>query len=334
LAYDFGAAKRRVSGWVGQGFYPGAGLVLGRGELLLLEQYFGDFGGETEVFIASAGKWLATAAIAAVVDQGLLAWEDRIGRWLPEFKADSGNIQLRQLLSHTSGVAEQHPPEQHPDDYQTLEESVAQIVSLPLRDRPGERFRYGGLALQVAGRMAELAAGLRFEELFQRCIARPLALEHTRFTPVDSAPGHNPMLSGGARSTTRDYARFLAMLAGGGRFAGRQVLSAAVVEEMQGDQVGPAMLSPGEFVERARGATHTGVYGLGLWRERLDAEGRAVHISSPSWAGTYPWIDSERNVYGVLVAHVDLNGPPWEGGFNPLYASAGIAELVAAAIDR
>jgi len=37
---------------------------------------------------------------------------------------------------------------------------------------------------------------------------------------------------------------------------------------------------------------------------------------------------SER-CYGVLI--VDLQGPPWAGGFNPFYSSATSADLVAAA---
>jgi hypothetical protein len=44
-------------------------------------------------------------------------------------------------------------------------------------------------------------------------------------------------------------------------------------------------------------------------------------------------MDRERDVYGVLLAHVDLNGPPWENGFNPLYSSPELAELVAAALS-
>lgn len=327
---ELSASVRRVEGWVQQGFYPGAGLLVGRGEQLLLERYLGTYTPDTEVFIASAGKWLAAATIAAVVDQGLLSWDDPVARWLPEFTGDAGSARLRQLLSHTSGFADQQPPGQRSDDYQTLAESVAQIVPLPLAYRPGERFLYGGLAFQVAGRMAELATGQPFEELFQRSLARPLGLQHTRFTPVDPAPGHNPMLGGGARSTARDYGRFLALIAAQGLYGGRRILSRSAVEEMERDQVGAARVEPQNLVARLHGGTHTGIYGLGQCRERLDREGRAVQLSSPSWAGTYPWIDREHDVYGVLLAHVDLSGPPWENGFNPLFSSAEVADLVAA----
>ena len=332
-SWDFSRVTQQVERWVAQGFYPGAGLIIGRGERVLLERYFGRYAPETEEFIASAGKWLAAATIAAVVDQGLLSWDDTVGQWLPEFAGQAGEIRLRQLLSHTSGFAEQQPPGRRSDDYQTLAESVVQIAALPLKEPPGTRFRYGALAMQVAGRMAELAAGQSFEELFQERLARPLGLAHTRFTPVDSAPGHNPMLAGGARSNTRDYARFLALVAGNGRWEGKQLLSPLALQELQRDQVGSAQLEPGQFVERVRGAKHTGVYGLGQWRERLDRDGRATLVSSPSWAGSYPWIDTEHAVYGVLIAHIDLGGPPWEDGFNPFYSSAALAELVAAAVD-
>jgi len=332
--WDLSEVARQVQRWVEHGFYPGAGLIIGRGEQIVLERYFGCYTPETEEFIASAGKWLAAATIAAVVDQGRLSWDDSVAQWLPELTGEAGEITLRQLLSHTSGLAAQQPPGRPSDDYQTLAESVAQIVPLPLCERPGTRFRYGGLALQVAGRMAELASGQSFEELFQRRLARPLGLEHTRFTPVDSGAGHHPMLAGGARSNARDYARFLAMIAATGRFEGKQVLTPFAIEELQRDQLGAARLEPGEFVERVRSAKHHGVYGLGQWRERLDSQGRAIQLSSPSWAGSYPWIDRERSVFGVLIAHVDLGGPAWDDGFNPFYSSAALADLVARAVDR
>jgi len=331
--FDFSAVVRLVQRWVDEGYYPGAGLIIGRRGQVALERYFGAYTPESEEFIASAGKWLASAAIAAVVDRGLLSWDDTVGQWLPELAGQVGDIRLRQLLSHTSGLEPQQPPGRPDDDHQTLAESVARIATLPLREPPGTRFRYGGLSMQVAGRLAELAAERSFDELFSRWLARPLGLEHTRFTPVDPAPGHTPKLGGGARSNARDYARFLSMIAARGSFAGERVLSQAAVDELERDQVGAARLEPGEFVERVRAASHTGVYGLGVWRERLDASGRASQLSSPSWAGTYPWLDRQRDLYGVLVAHVDLGGPAGPSGFNPFHSSASVADLAAAAVD-
>ena len=50
-------------------------------------------------------------------------------------------------------------------------------------------------------------------------------------------------------------------------------------------------------------------------------------ISSPSWAGAYPWIDKTTGVYGVIIAHVDgaKAGPDKFSGF---YSSPELAALV------
>lgn len=158
--------------------------------------------------------------------------------------------------------------------------------------------------MQVAGRMAELAAGKDFETLFQEKIAQPLEMRNTHFTPVDLGGGHSPMLGGGARSTLQDYAHFLEMIANDGIFKGTQVLKKESIQEMQADQIKKALVKPGEYVENARGLNHKSIYGLGEWREELNQNSEAVLISSPSWAGAYPWIDKKNKVYGFLLTHV------------------------------
>jgi CubicO group peptidase (beta-lactamase class C family) len=135
------------------------------------------------------------------------------------------------------------------------------------------------------------------------------------------------MLGGGARSTLRDYASFLAMIFNDGMFEDTRVLSAKAIREMQADQVRGAFVKPLEFPERVRGAKHHAIYGLGEWREELDVKGNATLLSSPSWAGAYPWIDKRTGVYGVMLAHVE--GPSaGRDQFSSFYSSAVLAQLV------
>jgi serine-type D-Ala-D-Ala carboxypeptidase len=332
VAYNLSPVIEQIQQWVDRGYYPGASLIVVKDGNVICERYFGDYRPETVVYIASAGKWLAAAAIAAVVDEGKLSWDDPVRKWLPEFKDAKGRATLRQLLSHTSGYPDYQPKDRHPDNYQTLAEAVEHIAPLPAVAEPGTRFQYGGLAMQVAGRMAELASQLDWETLFQQKIARPLRMSDTHFTPVDPTPGHNPMLGGGARSTLRDYANFLEMISQDGMFEGRRILSAKSILEMRSDQVRAAAVSPGEFVQRTRGLTHRGIYGLGEWREMLDSHGHAILISSPSWAGTYPWIDKTHNIYGVFLTHVDVTAAHRDH-FEAFYSSAILPILIGHAID-
>ena len=213
------------------------------------------------------------------------------------------------------------------DNYQTLAESVEHLQPLPPDFKPGERFDYGGLAMQVAGRMAEMAAGQGWETLFQERMAKPCRMTGTHFVPVDLGDGHSPMLGGGARSTLHDYANFLAMIFNDGRFDGKLVLSKAAVREMQADQVRGALVNPGEFLAQVRGARHTGIYGLGEWREQLDGDGNAVLISSPSWAGTYPWIDKTNGIYAVIITHVEGSNVGRDH-FSGFYSSPVLAQVV------
>jgi len=325
--YDFSSIDRKIQSWIDSGYYHGAGLIIAKDNQIILDKFYGNYTADSVVYIASAGKWLAAATIAAVVDEGKLSWDDPVNKWLPEFADVKGKATLRQLLSHTSGYPDYQPEGAHRDDYQTLKESVAHIVGLPADTVPSARFHYGGLAMQVAGRIAELASGKDWETLFQEKIARPLGMKNTHFTPVNLGGGHSPMLGGGARTVLHDYAAFLNMISNNGLFNDKRVLSEVAIKEMQADQIGKAKVAEHEFVERVRAELHTGIYGLGEWREELDSVGKAVLISSPSWAGAYPWIDKTTNTYGFFLTHVD-GGKAGKDGFSSFYSSPVLPILV------
>ncbi|MEI6276585.1 MAG: serine hydrolase domain-containing protein [Prolixibacteraceae bacterium] len=331
--YDFTAIDQEIQSWVDSGYYSGAGLIIAKDNQIIVDSCYGNYTIDTVVYIASAGKWLAAATIAAVVDGGTLSWNDRVNRWLPEFKDIKGTATLSQLLSHTSGYPDYQPKGHHRDDYQTLKESVDSIIGLSADTLPGTKFHYGGLAMQVAGRMAELATGKDWETIFQEKIAKPLEMKNTHFTPVHQGGGHSPMLGGGARTVLHDYTNFLNMISNNGVFRGKTILSESSIAEMQRDQVGIASVSAGEFVEKVRAARHHGIYGLGEWREEIDSKGNAVLISSPGWAGAYPWIDKTTNTYGFFITHV-TGVKAGKDHFSPFYSSPVLPLMVREAYNN
>lgn len=313
--------QHKIQAWVDSGHYEGASIVIFQHNHIRYKQYFGKYGPETVVYIASAGKWLVAATIATLVDEGKLNWDDKVNHWIPNFTDAKGEATLAQLLSHTAGYPDYQPQGNPIDIAQDLPTSVANLLPLPADTLAGTKFKYGGLAMQVAGRIAELASGKNWEILFQEKLAKPLKMKNTHFTPVDSAGGHAPMLGGGARSTLQDYANFLNMIFNKGVFNGKRILSEKTIELMQKDWVGNAQVQAGEFVERARGHKGTAIYGLGEWREEVNAHGEATLLSSPSWAGAYPWIDKTNGVYGFFLTHVT----GFKKGFSPFYTSHELA---------
>lgn len=326
-AQDFTPLDSLLSGWIKKGYYPGGAVCVIKGDKVLFEKCYNGYTENTQVYVASAGKWVAAAVIGTVVDRTSLGWDDTVDKWLPQFKGnDKGKIKLRQLLSHTSGIMP-YLPQPRVDNYNSLDSSVVEILPLDTVFKAGTRFEYGGLAMQIAGRMAEVASGKIFETLFQENICKPLGMNRSHFIPINTDGGHAPMLGGGLCTTLHDFMRFLNMIYHKGTFHGKRILTTATVTEMQKDQVGNAKVMPGEFVERAWGLHHHGIYGLGEWREIVDKHDKAIQISSPGWAGAYPWLNLRTGIYGFFITHV--KGPSQRGNFSSYYSSPEIARTVA-----
>lgn len=331
-SYNFHKIDTLINSWICRQYYPGAGLIIGDDRSIIYKKYYGNYDSSTVAYIASSGKWLAAATIAALVDEGKLSWNDKVVKWIPSFTDIKGQATLRQLLSHTSGFPNYQPKGVRKDDYQSLVASVKHIIALKADNAPGERFHYGGLAMQVAGRMAELATGEKWQSIFETRIAKPLGMNHTFFVPVDSAGGHSPMLAGGARSTLEDYGKFLKMILNNGIFDNKQILSTQAIMEMEKNQVKGAKVDTGEFVQRVRNSQRKDIYGLGEWRELIGNDGNAIVISSPSWAGAYPWIDKKYGIYGFFLAHVDVN-VVYKKHFSGFYTSPVLMNMVRDAIQ-
>jgi pimeloyl-ACP methyl ester carboxylesterase/CubicO group peptidase (beta-lactamase class C family) len=303
---DFRWLDARLQQCVDHGWFDGMGMVIGRGAQVLHSAHIGNARPRKVLHVASTGKWVAAAVIATLVDEGRLGWDDPVAKFLPQFIGVMGRARLRQLLSHTAGYPDYQPAGRRRDDYATLKESVSHILGLPSVAEPGANFQYGGLAMQVAGRMAELAGGADFNTLFRTRLAQPLGMELSGFAPVSNEPGFSPMLGGSFFTCTQDYARFLMMMAACGRFDERKVLSESAGHALLADQVRGAEVKPGEYVELARQAQHKDVYGLGLWREELDSRGNATLFSSPGWAGSYSWLDKRADLWGVVIAKANV----------------------------
>jgi len=323
----------KIKSWVDNGYYNGASVRIIKDDSVFFESNYGGYTDTTTLHVASAGKWIAAATIAAVVEEGNLSWDDKVNKYLPQFTDLKGEATLRQLLSHTAGYPDYQPEGKRRDDCQTLEEAVANIVNLPADTLTGTKFRYGGLAMQVAGRMAEIATGKNWETLFQEKIARPLDMSYSCFVPVSKEPGFNPMLGGGFKTCVKDYMNFLNMVIHDGQFNGKKILSANAIKEIESDQVKNAMVKQPEYVFNARQNRHNGIYGLGVWREEIDENGSATLISSPGWAGAYPWIDRKNNIYGFVIAKVNESKANSEG-FSSFYGSAVLPLIMRDAISQ
>lgn len=264
---------------------------------VLFEQAYGGFRLDDAIPIASGTQLLSTVVLLQLVDAKKLSLDAKVSSVLRDWPADKSAITLRMLLANTSGLPPSVPCLD--DRNTTLEACTQQISGTPLRKDPGAAVIYGGAGFQVAGRMAEVATGKRWTELFREQLAVPLGLRSTGFGRTA-----NPRIAGGAQSTADEYGRVLDLLLQGGEGQGGRLLSAASVDAMFQDQSGgaPLVLSPYSLYT-GREATRPG---LGVWLDRTDGHGLGLEAVCQGAFGFTAWMDRERRLGGVLLVRSDL----------------------------
>jgi serine-type D-Ala-D-Ala carboxypeptidase/endopeptidase len=195
--------------------------------------------------IGSLTKVFTATLLAAMVEEGLVALEDPVQRYLPpgvELPVRGRPITLADLASHTAGL----PRLPHgfflrsirqwrnPYAWLTVDDLYAGLPATRLRREPGVRPRYSNLGYGLLGHALAVRAGRSYEQVVQERICRPLELEDTHVTVPGAtrgrfAQGHNrrgrpvphwdfPVLAGAGalRSTVADLLRFLRLQLGEG----------------------------------------------------------------------------------------------------------------------
>lgn len=128
--------------------------------------------------IASLGKMFTAVAVARLVEQEKVGWDDPVGRhvngWLPGDAASK--VTIRHLLTHTSGLGDFLGALRDRDSWKLLDGVAAHrplvAGSLPAPS-PGPEFRYSNSGYLVLGAVVEAASGRDFytfvkDEVFAR----------------------------------------------------------------------------------------------------------------------------------------------------------------------
>ena len=280
----------------------GCNLILIRGSRIIYRKAYGNFTLDKTVPIASASKWISGGVIMSLVDEGIISLEDPVSKYLPEFKGEKGNITIRQLFSHTHGFPVR--PRHHWNTRLTMEEAVDKIAQMDLLFEPGTKLFYSGTGMQVAGRICEVATGMRWVDLFKEKIKDPLGMDHTSYYAFGKT--QNPNVPGSVETCINDYGKFMMMLLNKGVYKGKRILSGKAVEVMLTNQTGKVP------IERSACASYHAFdpdfaasrYGIGCWLEHINPQtGKAQQATSGGAFGCIPFIDLKREIAGVYLPY-------------------------------
>ncbi len=283
--------------------------MIWKGDSLVYKKEMGSFNSKTQAPIASCSKWLTAALVMQFVDEGKLSLDDKVAKYIPEFdKYFKGYITIRHCLSHMTGIEDDGKLIKRLLErrkFASLEEEVNGFAARDIRANTGTDFWYGNIGLNIAGRVLEVISKKKFDVLIRTKLFIPLGMTKTTFASLNGAPV-NP--SGGAKSTSDDYMKFLVMLLNKGKHNAVQILSENAVD---------AMLQPQNRLDQVKYAPKSAEgfrYALGAWvieeapqLHSLKAKGKATAIASPGLFGTWPMIDYCRG-YAYIVFVKNLLG--------------------------
>jgi D-alanyl-D-alanine carboxypeptidase len=132
--------------------------------------------------IASQTKTFTGNLVLQLISEGKVGFDDHISEWI-EGVQNGDEITIRQLLNHTSGLADvfTDPKVQAlvPDGCDSIEDLLALQHTFPPLAEPGGDWSYSNYGYNLLGRLVELVDGKDLATVLQERIAEPLGLTRT-----------------------------------------------------------------------------------------------------------------------------------------------------------
>jgi CubicO group peptidase (beta-lactamase class C family) len=290
---------------------------------------------ETIFRIYSMSKPIVSVAAMMLVEQGKLAIEDPVSKYIPEYAhltvmgegeqvhPAMKTMTVENLLTHESGLIYGvfDPDSELGKMYLEAGSSsyaisalelARRLAALPLRFEPGAKWHYSR-STDVLGAVLEVASGKPLDVLLNEMIFTPLGMDDTSFyipasKAKDLAEGiygtlttplvTEPMFSGGGglNSTTEDYARFGFMLMNDGEYMGTRLLKPETIALMREPRIGTEVDRTSFFYG------NNGDFGLGFGL--IPTQMGKPETATFGWdgaAGTAFWVDPTNELFVVYM---------------------------------
>jgi CubicO group peptidase (beta-lactamase class C family) len=238
--------------------------------------------------IASNSKAFTTAALGMLVDEGKLSWDDKVRKFIPEFKLFDPYVTeeftIRDLLCHRSGLGLGAGDLMFfPDgsDF-TIPDILHNLQFLKPVTSFRSQYAYDNNLYIVAGEVVARASGMSWVDFIEKRILRPLGMTHSAATfnllrdSSDVIDGHSRVegkvqvivrhrgevdnAAGGIYSCISDLSKWVLLHLSHGKYGPDSVrlFSEAVLRERWTPQTILPVGGPGPY------NTHFAAYGLGF----------------------------------------------------------------------
>jgi CubicO group peptidase (beta-lactamase class C family) len=299
----------------------------------------------TAFAIGSNSKAFTTAALAVLVDEGKLRWEDRVGDVLPEFRMYDAYVSQQftiiDLLTHRSGLGLGAGDLLFwPDTDVTRDEIVRRLRFLKPVTSFRSSFAYDNLLYVVAGEVVAKVSGRSWEDFVQDRLLTPLGMAdsaptYDRLRTANRAYGHGriggpvrgtgPMTAigrprvtpavgpaGSICASARDMGRWIATQLGQGRTPeGRPIWSEAQARMMWKPQT---IIDVPILPEMRAPETHFNLYALGWFVSDFDGARLVWHLGGLNGAYSRVGMIPARKVGFAVLTNAEEGALHWAVG--------------------
>jgi len=174
---------------------------------------------ESPLVIGSVTKTYVAATVLELVEDGRIGLDDTVRAYLPKVTSVSSEITIRELLDHTSGLADvfnettRKGLEEHPERAWTTDEVFASLHAPWYQ--PGEGWAYANTNYYLLGLVVEKVTGHHLADELAERLFGPLGLHDTRLlSPTDPSSPLGPAWttifwgSGAMSASAADLARW------------------------------------------------------------------------------------------------------------------------------
>ncbi|MGH7250103.1 MAG: serine hydrolase domain-containing protein, partial [Minisyncoccia bacterium] len=138
---------------------------------------------DTKFNLGSMNKMFTAVAIAQLVEQGRLSFEDPLAKYMPNFpdKKSSQKIRISHLLSHTSGLGNYFNDKYNAtpkDQLKTVDDFLGLVKEEKLAFEPGTKYQYSNTGFMVLGKIIELVTQKSYFDYIDEHVYRTASMPH------------------------------------------------------------------------------------------------------------------------------------------------------------
>ena len=187
------ALEAEVAAAAGQGFSGAVAVRAENGASFTLVAGGADRQGQIPVTsstlfqVASISKYFTAAAILKLAERGEIGLDDSLSQYLGGLPADHGAIRVRELLGHTSGLANAYAAE----GIAERDRALAALGQVPIDPARRGKFGYSNDGYEFLAILVEVIGGVPYEQFVHRELLAPAGVSGIRYwSEIDLTDPH------------------------------------------------------------------------------------------------------------------------------------------------